>query len=459
MIGPIARIFDPEGPLSILSNFAEAGFHAGGFYWRSVEHYFQATKYLDPAHQEAIRGCETPAAAKALAWGQLGEFVRTDWEAVRIEQMRVGLAAKFSSVPSARETLGETWPFPIIEDSATDDVWGIGPLGTGQNLLGRLLEELRGEMVGVSGPAVAWRLAERRPHQRASGFGAAEFRIYEVRSLVKSHARIPEHSVFLSESVDSIFMSSLQRRGVNTQAIQGLGRDVLLQDIAAILSRANPSVGFEAMRRHCLDARAVAFDRKYAKYTWDQDARSCVTNWVARFWALLEHHGALGRGRGIVVGAGSGNESALVWKQLGDQVTLTDIGTGLIDNCSREAPAASVVRCDAEDLSSFADGEFAFYCALRAYQSLYFDEGKASQEARRVLRPGGVLIISVSDAYRAENGDLERGEVVERGDVSLTAALAHLMTLARSVRDLGFVNIQFASLGSELLLFAERPAA
>jgi ribA/ribD-fused uncharacterized protein len=54
-----------------LSNFAEYPIQLDGKRWPTSEHYFQAQKFADGKHREAIRKAKTPMLA--ASWGATGE--------------------------------------------------------------------------------------------------------------------------------------------------------------------------------------------------------------------------------------------------------------------------------------------------------------------------------------------------------------------------------------------------
>jgi ribA/ribD-fused uncharacterized protein len=57
--------------------------------------------------------------------------------------MRKALRLKFDSHPKLREILVGTGDEDIIEDAKNDNYWGCGKDGSGKNMLGNLLMELR----------------------------------------------------------------------------------------------------------------------------------------------------------------------------------------------------------------------------------------------------------------------------------------------------------------------------
>ena len=72
--------------------------------------------------------------------------VRADWASAKVDVMRVALRAKFTQHAAARELLMSTGRARLVENSPNDYVWGNGRDGTGSNLLGVLLAELRDEL-------------------------------------------------------------------------------------------------------------------------------------------------------------------------------------------------------------------------------------------------------------------------------------------------------------------------
>ena len=71
------------------SNFSRHGFELDNRYWLTVEHYFQAQKFPDHPHLEAIRLAKTPKQAKSMG-NDRSQPLRTDWETIKDEIMRQG---------------------------------------------------------------------------------------------------------------------------------------------------------------------------------------------------------------------------------------------------------------------------------------------------------------------------------------------------------------------------------
>ncbi len=69
--------------------------------------------------------------------------LRKDWEGVKVDVMREAVLAKFSQNPDLLELLLAIGDAEIIENSPVDYFWGIGQDRTGQNVLGKILMEVR----------------------------------------------------------------------------------------------------------------------------------------------------------------------------------------------------------------------------------------------------------------------------------------------------------------------------
>ena len=134
------RFWYTSGKYGAFSNFAPFGLVMDGVAYKTSEHYYQAQKTLDPDLQEQIRLQPTPKLAKELAQTVP---LRPDWEAIKYDIMKQTLLAKFSQMRSLQELLVSTGDEEIVEASPKDYIWGCGKDGTGQNLLGKCLMEVR----------------------------------------------------------------------------------------------------------------------------------------------------------------------------------------------------------------------------------------------------------------------------------------------------------------------------
>lgn len=124
------------------SNFAAFPILLGKKKWPTTEHYFQAQKFSDPKNREEVRNANDPSIAARLGRDRKKK-IRPDWEAVKIGVMRQALEAKFTQHDELKRLLLATGSAKLVEHTANDRYWGDGGDGSGQNMLGRLLMEIR----------------------------------------------------------------------------------------------------------------------------------------------------------------------------------------------------------------------------------------------------------------------------------------------------------------------------
>jgi N-glycosidase YbiA len=143
---PIHFYGTKEIPYGCFSNFSAHPFTLDNQTWRTSEHYFQAMKFAGhPDHVEALRNMPSPMQV-AKAGRSRARPLRSDWETVKDDVMRQALRAKFTQHPDIKTVLLETGDEDIVENTTKDHYWGIGSSGTGLNMLGKLLVELRTEL-------------------------------------------------------------------------------------------------------------------------------------------------------------------------------------------------------------------------------------------------------------------------------------------------------------------------
>ena len=120
-------------------------FRLGGEVWPTSEHYFQAQKFEDRAYRRRIRLAKTPLVAARLGRDR-SKKLRRDWESVKVEVMRRAVRAKFEQHVDLRELLLATGEARIVECTENDSYWGDGGDGSGKNMLGRILMQVRDEL-------------------------------------------------------------------------------------------------------------------------------------------------------------------------------------------------------------------------------------------------------------------------------------------------------------------------
>lgn len=136
------RFYKVNDEYGCFSNFSKHGFELDGEYWHTSEHYFQAQKFVGSIYEEEIRVVESPMDAANMGRDR-SKPLRPDWEQVKDEVMKKAVLQKFLTHLDIREILISTSPEEIIEETTDDYYWGCGSKGTGKNVLGKILMEVR----------------------------------------------------------------------------------------------------------------------------------------------------------------------------------------------------------------------------------------------------------------------------------------------------------------------------
>ncbi|GAG79482.1 unnamed protein product, partial [marine sediment metagenome] len=152
-------------------NVKNFSFEYDGHSWKTVEHAYQAHKFMQPgASQKNFEYAEyiknAPTAGLAAKLGNVSliginlykggkEYaniikkyrndvkIRDDWEDVKLDIMIKLVKAKFDQHEYLRKLLLQTDNKKLIEASPRDYFWGEGKDKTGKNYLGRILMNLR----------------------------------------------------------------------------------------------------------------------------------------------------------------------------------------------------------------------------------------------------------------------------------------------------------------------------
>src|SRR5262245_43552220 len=124
------RFYSKSETYREFSNFAPFAFELDGLRWATVENFYQAQKFSDPALRKKIRTAEKPIIAKDLADSNRDK-IRSDWDAVKDEVMYRAVRRKFETHAELRALLLSTGDEDLLEDAPTDTYWGIGRDGTG----------------------------------------------------------------------------------------------------------------------------------------------------------------------------------------------------------------------------------------------------------------------------------------------------------------------------------------
>jgi hypothetical protein len=124
------------------SNFSRHPIKLAGKTWSTSEHYFQAQKFVGTQYEEEVRKIKKPSEAAKMGRDR-SLPLRKDWESVKDNVMRDAVYAKFTQNEDLKEFLLSTGNDKLVEHTVNDSYWADGGDGSGKNMLGIILMEVR----------------------------------------------------------------------------------------------------------------------------------------------------------------------------------------------------------------------------------------------------------------------------------------------------------------------------
>lgn len=139
------NFYSTKGEYGCFSNFSRHPIKFDGETWPTSEHCYQAKKFAGTNHEIKIRKASSPKEAANMGRDK-NRPLREDWEQVKDDIMRQIVRAKFTQNKHLKNTLLSTGDAILVEHTVNDRYWGDGGDGTGKNMLGKILMEIREEL-------------------------------------------------------------------------------------------------------------------------------------------------------------------------------------------------------------------------------------------------------------------------------------------------------------------------
>ena len=147
----VIHFYSTAGEYGCFSNFSRHPVFLKGKRWPTSEHYFQAQKFAGEPDEEEVRMAAKPSLAASMGRDRKRPL-RRDWESVKEQVMLEALRAKFTQHEELKAILLGTGDAKLVEHTANDSYWGDGGDGSGKNMLGRILMEIREELRAANEP-------------------------------------------------------------------------------------------------------------------------------------------------------------------------------------------------------------------------------------------------------------------------------------------------------------------
>ena len=134
--------YKEHGPLGYLANYSNHGFIKDGVFYKTAEHYYQASKFDDEEIRKRIIDSNTPKEASNI--GRDRKNIRKkNCRNKKLDDMYMGVYLKFSQNKDIRSKLIETRNQEIREMTTKESYWGVGPNEDGLNHIGKILMRVR----------------------------------------------------------------------------------------------------------------------------------------------------------------------------------------------------------------------------------------------------------------------------------------------------------------------------
>lgn len=137
-----------DEPYGCFSNFSPHPILLEGIHWPTVEHYYQAQKFVGTKDEKlisVIREAQTPTEAAAIGRDP-NHTLCPNWEQKKLQVMWQGVLTKFLTHTDIQIILLNTGEELLVENSDRDYFWGCGQDKTGENQLGKMLMKVRQEI-------------------------------------------------------------------------------------------------------------------------------------------------------------------------------------------------------------------------------------------------------------------------------------------------------------------------
>lgn len=277
------------------------------------------------------------------------------------------------------------------------------------------------------------------------------------------HTAIPERlqeSIYVREKIPDIMRRILKERSIDITSVKFV-LDLTISELERICHLRYPRRPLEDIREIVRQARATAFEHKYADRTEQDDERykdKDIKPWKEEVQSLLSHLNILdiNTKKVINVGIGNGLEAKGLFDNIEEFIGIDISGKALAQAKERCSKMKSIVT-DAEDLRDVENESQDVYISFRTYQSTLFDIKTAVLEAYRVLKPGGTILISIPYVFVEESGKIVKGLLIpETDEVDPDLPYDLVDRIRRMLNRLNFNNIGIRTGMVEIYVYGKR---
>lgn len=228
---------------------------------------------------------------------------------------------------------------------------------------------------------------------------------------------LPKTSLYVSTQISDLIRDYFRREGVDLDELP-FDWDITIDDLAQVCLSAPKVAHVPNLSELVTKARGYAFDKKYADYTYANDVRGISDHWKQEFRDVMSELRALDypKRRIVNVGIGNGLEGADLF-DAAEYLTIVDVAPRALQMAAKSLPRAKPLLASAEELGEVLTSSQDIYVSLRTFQSSYFGVSRAIREAYRVVRQGGIVVISIANGFLGDGRALIPGLVIPRTNI------------------------------------------
>jgi len=268
---------------------------------------------------------------------------------------------------------------------------------------------------------------------------------------------LPDTSLFATKQISEIIKEQLKGKNINID-ISIDNWDFTLRDIINYCSYSKQDYS-DDIAKAIEEARGYAYDKKYSDYSYDKDVRGLNAQWADEIRSILNRLNILDGYDSyniIDVGEGNGLEAKALF-QNNSNLTIVNISQSSLAQAKEIFTEANFILNSAENLIGVFTCSQDIYISLRVYQSSFFDINKAIEEAYRVLKPEGCIILSVANGFIGENNEIIPGLVIPGSRiVDRNRPYTIADCIRRKLTLLNFNNIGIETGYGEIFIYARR---
>lgn len=144
---PEVIIITANNEYQLLHPYSNITFIVDGKEWKSIEHYFQASRFFgtDDTFAESIRTTSSATIARRKSTNAgANQKSRPNWEKIKRVELKNAYLALLRDNPEIMELLKKTGKAKLIFQHKTDTFYGMqNESGKGNNEIGKILTEIR----------------------------------------------------------------------------------------------------------------------------------------------------------------------------------------------------------------------------------------------------------------------------------------------------------------------------